>query len=92
MEKYKEIVNMTHFTKVKEITIDDSLNKIVYFAAGITILVIFFFVGYTYAYDEGNFWILLQMLIYGFISFFVFLFIYSICKRLDIIIHNQNQQ
>ena len=67
-------------------------NASVYLAVGIIILVIFFFVGYTYAYDEGNFLILLQMLIYGLILFFVFLFIYSICKRLDIIIHNQNQQ
>ncbi len=67
-------------------------NASVYLAVGIIILVIFFFVGYTYAYDEGNFLILLQMLIYGLISFFAFLFIYSICKRLDIIIHNQNQQ
>ena len=63
-----------------------------YLAAGITILVIFFLVGNVYALDEGNFWILLLMLIYGLIPFFVFLFIYSICKRLDIIIHNQNQQ
>ena len=63
-----------------------------YLVAGIIILVIFFLVGYTYAYDEGNFLILLLMLIYGSIPFFVFLFIYSICKRLDIIIHNQNQQ
>ena len=67
-------------------------NASIYLALGIIILVIFFFVGCTYAIDEGNFLILLMMLIYGSIPFFVFLFIYSICKRLDIIIHNQNQQ
>lgn len=30
MEKYKKIVDMTYFTKTKEINIDDALNKIVY--------------------------------------------------------------